>query len=174
MTHLEELLGECESAQATLSQALSQIVGRQATIDAVEAQVTRVFEVAERSAQDIKAISTAKRDVEGARALLDDMQERLTKTGSAMEDFAERKKQVERLEQRVARADAIARDVKATVELLSAQRVVLDQVLERSGMLAMQTKQVESLIESLRAECTMATTLERTIKAQRTESNNEE
>jgi hypothetical protein len=98
--------------------------------------------------------------------LLDDMQERLTKTGAAMEDFAERKKQVERLEQRVAKADALARDVKATVELLAAQRAVLDQVLERSGQLAMQSKQVEALIESLRTECAMASALERSIRSQ--------
>lgn len=52
-----------------------------------------------------------------------------------MEDCAEREKRVERLEQRVARADALEWDVRSKVELLVAQRAVLDQVLERSGVL---------------------------------------
>jgi hypothetical protein len=71
----------------------------------VESEVKRVFEVAERSARDIRAIS-AGRHVEKPRVLRDDIKERLTKAGAAMEDFAERKQEVERLEQRVARADA--------------------------------------------------------------------
>ena len=143
---------------------LNQVVGRQATIDAVEAQVTRVFDVAERSAQDMKAISAARRDVEGARALLDDMQDRLKNTTSAMEDFAERKKQIERLEKRVAHTDAFARDVRSTVELIAAQRSVIDQVLERTGTLVKQMKQAEGLIESLRSECMLATSLHGTIR----------
>jgi Rad3-related DNA helicase len=165
MTHLEELLRRCESAQASATKALEQIVGRQATVDAVEAQVKRVFEVAERTANGVREIERARRDIEGARALLDDLQERLSKSTTTMSEFLERKREVERLEQRLARAEAVSRDVRSTVEVISAQRSVIDQVLERSGSLAIQAKQAEGLIDALRAECTLATTLQGTLRA---------
>ena len=174
MTHLEELLRRCEAAQASASQALEQIVGRQATVDAVEAQVKRVFGMAERTANDVRDIASARRDIESARALLDDMQERLASTTEAMNDFVERKRQIEQLEQRLARAEALTRDVRSTVELISAQRSVIDQVLERSGSLSVQAKQAEGLIEALRAQCMMATTLHESIRAQRDEGDNGE
>jgi DNA repair ATPase RecN len=174
MTHLEELLRRCEAAQASASQALEQIVGRQATVDAVEAQVKRVFGMAERTANDVRDIASARRDIESARALLDDMQERLASTTEAMNDFVERKRQIEQLEQRLARAEALTRDVRSTVELISAQRSVIDQVLERSGSLSVQAKQAEGLIEALRAQCMMATTLHESIRAQRGEGDNRE
>jgi DNA repair exonuclease SbcCD ATPase subunit len=169
ITHLEDLLVRCEAAQVSASQALDQIVGRQATVDAVEAQVKRVFEVAERTSRDLRLVGSAQRDIEGARALLDEMQERLRSTGTAMSDFVERKRQVEHLEQRLARAEALSRDVRSSVELISAQRSVIDQALERSGTLAVQAKQAEGLVEALRAECTMATSLRDAIRSQREE-----
>ncbi len=174
MTHLEELLRRCEAAQASASQALEQIVGRQATVDAVEAQVKRVFGVAERTAKDVRDIESARRDIESARALLDDMQERLKSTTEGMNDFIERKREIEQLEQRLARAEALTRDVRSTVELLSAQRSVIDQVLERSGALSVQSKQAEGLIDALRAQCMMATTLHESLRVQRGEGDNRE
>jgi DNA repair exonuclease SbcCD ATPase subunit len=124
------------TAQATASQALEQIVGRQATVNAVEAQIKRVFDIAEHTAKDVRDIESARRDVESARVLLDDLQERLKSTTEAMNDFAERKRQVDQLEQRLVRAEALTRDVRSTIEMISAQRSVIDQVLERSGSLS--------------------------------------
>ena len=49
-------------------------MGRQATVDAVEAQVKRVFSIAEHTAKDVRDIESARRDVESARVLLDDLQ----------------------------------------------------------------------------------------------------
>ena len=51
--------------------------------------------------------------------------------------------------------------------MISAQRSVIDQVLERSGSLSVQARQAEGLIESLRAQCVVATTLHDTIREQR-------
>ncbi|HSA57939.1 MAG TPA: hypothetical protein VLE53_19655, partial [Gemmatimonadaceae bacterium] len=108
-------------------------------------------------------------EVESTRALLDDMQERLKGATGAMSDFVERKRQIEQLEQRLARAEALTKDVRSTVDLISAQRSVIDQVLERSGTLAVQARQAEGLIEALRTECVLATTLQGAIRTQRDE-----
>jgi len=174
MTHMEELLRRSDVAQASATQALEQIVGRQATVDAVEAQVKRVFGVAERTATDVRNIESARRDIESARALLDDMQERLKTTTEGMNAFEERKRQIEQLEHRLARAEALTRDVRSTVEMISAQRSVIDQVLERSGLLSVQAKQAEGLIEALRAQCLIGTTLHDAIRAQRSEAEGDD
>ena len=68
----QEQSWRCDVAQVSATQALEQIVGRQATVDAVEAQVKRSFEVAERTARDVRFIESERREVEGTRALLDD------------------------------------------------------------------------------------------------------
>ena len=143
-------------------------------MEAGVALVMRVLGVAERTAKDVRDIESARRDIESARALLDDMQERLKSTTEGMNDFIERKREIEQLEQRLARAEALTRDVRSTVELLSAQRSVIDQVLERSGSLSVQSKQAEGLIDALRAQCMMATTLHESIRAQRGEGDDSE
>ena len=85
-------------------------------------------------------------------------------TTAALASFDEKKRQIEQLEQRLARAEALSREIRSTVDLISAQRSVIDQVLERSGTLGVQAKRAEGLIESLRAECLMATTLRDTLR----------
>jgi hypothetical protein len=89
--------------------------------------------------------------------MLEAMQEQLKSATSSMQDFSEHRRQVEDLERRIARADALALNVRASVEVIAAQRAYVDQVLERSGTLAFQMKQAEALTEALRHECTVAT-----------------
>lgn len=167
LAELEELLGRFEVAQKSASQALEQIMGRQATVDAVHAQVKHVFEIAERTSADVKSISVARQDIEEARAKLEDMRDRIQEATDSMRTFEERRRQIEELEQRLARADALSRDVRSTIEMIAAQRSVVDLVLERSGTLVVQTKQAEALIEVLRAECAIASNLKQSIQVLR-------
>jgi DNA repair ATPase RecN len=173
MGELEELLGRSEVAQKSASQALEQIMGRQATVDAVHAQVKHVFEIAERTSADVKSIAVARQDIEEARTKLEDMRERVQGATDSMRTFEERRRQIEELEQRLARADAISRDVRSTIEMISAQRSVVDLVLERSGTLVVQSKQAEALIEVLRAECSIASTLKGSIQSLREQRETE-
>jgi archaellum component FlaC len=154
-------------AQTTASQALEQITGRQATVDAVHAQVKHVFEIAERTAANVKSISVARQDIEAARSQLDEMRERIEKTNDSMRKFDDRRRQIEELEQRLARADALTRDVQSTIELISAQSSIVDEVLERSGTLVVQSKQAEALIEVLRAESSIASRVRTSLEALR-------
>ena len=167
LSELEELLSRFEVAQKAASQALEQIMGRQATVDAVHAQVKHVFEIAERTSADVKSISVARQDIEEARTKLEDMRDRVQDATASMRTFEDRRRQVEELEQRLARADALSRDVRSTIEMISAQRSVVDLVLERSGTLVVQSKQAEALIEVLRAECAIAGNLKQSIQVLR-------
>jgi chromosome segregation ATPase len=159
MERFEELLGKWEQAQGAAQQALDRIKSRQAMIDALQGQITHVVEIAETTAENVRSIGGARREIEETRQLLLLTQAQLKDAAESMQGFGERKRQVEELEKRLARADALAVNVRSTVEVIAAQRSVVDQVLERSGALAFQMKQAEALAEALRNERALATQL---------------
>lgn len=156
MGNFESLLATWETAQREAALSLEQIGSKQATLDAVGAQVKHVFEIAEKTADHVRSIAAERREIEEARLLLDRTREQLGEATESMRAFAERKWQVDDLERRLARADALARDVRGSAEVLAAQRSVVERVLDRSAALAVQMKQADALVESLRNECAAA------------------
>jgi len=163
LTHFEELLAKWESAQAEAARALEQTLARQGAVEALEAQVKHVFGMAERAVEHVQALGAARREVEETRELLQDTQAQFKAAEDALHGFESRRRQLERAEQRLARAEALAVDVRSTVESLQAQRTVVDHVIERAGALAFQIKQAEALVEVLRRERTLATDLKAAI-----------
>ncbi|HEY7878947.1 MAG TPA: hypothetical protein VIC55_12010, partial [Gemmatimonadaceae bacterium] len=159
MAGFEELLAAWDVAQREAMLALEQIASKQATLDAVNAQVKHLFEIAERTGEHVRSIASQRHEIEETRLVLDTTREQLASATEAMRTFAERKWQVDDLERRLARADALARDVRSAAEVLTAQRAVVDRVLERSSALAVQMKQADALAESLRTECAAAAQL---------------
>jgi DNA repair exonuclease SbcCD ATPase subunit len=156
LTHFEELLGKWDSAQAEAARALEQTLARQGAVEALEAQVKHVFELAERAVDDVQTLGAARREVEETRELLQDTQTQFKAAETALAGFEARRRQLERAEQRLARAEALAVDVRSAVEALQAQRTVVDHVIERAGALTFQMKQAEALVEVLRRERTLA------------------
>jgi len=174
MQHFEALLGQWDTAQSAATHALEQINSRQTMIDAVQGQITHLGEIAERTAEDVRSIAVARRDVEETRALLDSTQDALKSATETMRGFEGRQQQVEHLERRLARADALATTVRSTVEVIAAQRSVVDQALERSGALALQLKQAEALSDGLRTQCQFATQLRTAVEELRLEHADED
>jgi DNA repair ATPase RecN len=174
MQNFETLLAQWENAQTMAAHALEQITGRQAMIDAVDGQITHLGEIAERTAEDVRSIAAARRDVEETRSLLDNTQDALASAAETMRGFEGRQQQVEQLERRLARADALASTVRSTVEVIAAQRSVVDQAMERSAALALQVKQAEALSDGLRAQCQLATQLRSAVEQLRLENASEE
>lgn len=164
MANFEELLGRWEAAQREATLALEQIAGKQATLDAVNAQVKHVFEIAERTGEHVRSIAAQRHEIEETRLVLDTTREQLAGATEAMRTFAERKWQVDDLERRLARADALARDVRSAAEVLTAQRAVVDRVLERTAALAVQMKQADAIAEALRTECAAAAQLQAAVE----------
>jgi chromosome segregation ATPase len=169
MQSFESLLGQWETAQTAATHALEQINSRQAMIDAVQGQITHLGEVAERTAEDVRSIAVARRDVEETRTLLDTTQDALKSATDAMREFEGRQQQVEQLERRLARADALATTVRSTAEVIAAQRSVMDDALDRTGALAVQLKQAEAVSDSLRTQCQLATQLRSAVEELRLE-----
>ena len=156
LTHFEELLGKWESAQTEAAKALEQTLARQAGVEAIEAQVKHVFDLAERTVEDVQAIGSARREIEETRTILIETQAQFKATEETLQGFEARKRQLERAEQRLARAEALALGIRSTVESLTAQKAVVDHAMESAGALGFQMKQAEALIGALRRERDLA------------------
>jgi chromosome segregation ATPase len=165
LAHFEELLSKWESAQAEAAKALEQTLARQAGVEAIEAQVKHVFDLAERTVEDVQAIGSARREIEETRSILLATQEQFKTTEETLKGFESRKRQLERAEQRLARAEALALGIRATVESLTAQKTVVDHAMESAGALGFQMKQAEALIAALRRERDLACDLKAAVAA---------
>jgi DNA repair protein SbcC/Rad50 len=165
LSHFEELLGKWESAQAEAGKALEQTLARQAGVEAIEAQVKHVFDLAERTVEDVQSIGSARREIEETRAMLQATQDQFKATEETLQGFEARKRQLERAEQRLARAEALALGIRATVESLVAQKTVVDHAMESAGALSFQMKQAEALIGALRRERDLACDLKTAVAA---------
>ncbi len=165
LSQFESLLDKWESAQSEAAKGLEQTLARSAAVEALEAQVRHVFGLAERAVADVQAIGSARREVEETRELLEQTQVQFRATEDSLQGFEVRKRQLERAEQRLARAEALALGVRSTVESLQAQKTVMDHALETAGALTVQMKQAEGLIAALRRERTLACELKAAIAA---------
>src|SRR5918993_580758 len=165
LTRFEELLGKWESAQTQAAKALEQTLARQAGVEAIEAQVKHVFDLAERTVEDVQSIGSARQEIEETRAMLQATQDQFKTTEETLKGFESRKRQLERAEQRLARAEALALGIRATVESLTAQKTVVDHAMESAGALGFQMKQAEALIGALRRERDLACDLKAAISA---------
>src|SRR5437899_1243865 len=73
MAQFEERLAKWEAVESHLTRALEQVSQRQATIDALQADMHRLFEVAERTVDDVRSIAAAKEEVTQTRAMLENV-----------------------------------------------------------------------------------------------------
>jgi len=165
LSHFEDLLAKWESAQAQAAKALEQTLARQAGVEAIEAQVKHVFDLAERTVEDVQNIGSARREIEETRTMLLATQEQFRATEETLRGFESRKRQLERAEHRLARAEALALGIRATVESLMAQKTVVDHAMESAGALGFQMKQAEALIAALRRERDLACDLKAAVAA---------
>ena len=165
LTHFEELLAKWESAQTQAAKALDQTLARQAGVEAIEAQVKHVFDLAECTVEDVQSIGSARQEIEETRAMLQATQDQFKTTEETLKGFESRKRQLERAEQRLARAEALALGIRATVESLTAQKTVVDHAMESAGALSFQMKQAEALIGALRRERDLACDLKTAVAA---------
>jgi DNA repair protein SbcC/Rad50 len=173
LIHFEELLGKWESAQTEAAKALEQTLARQAGVEAIEAQVKHVFDLAERTVEDVQTIGSARREIEETRSMLMATQEQFKTTEETLRGFESRKRQLERAEQRLARAEALAMGIRSTVESLTAQKAVVDHAMESAGALGFQMKQAEALIAALRRERDLACDLKAAVAALSDEGEDE-
>src|SRR5207248_37925 len=70
MAQFEERLAKWEAVESQLTRALEQMNQRQATVDAMQADMHRLYEVAEKTTDDVRSIAGAREEVGQTRAML--------------------------------------------------------------------------------------------------------
>ena len=146
MAQFEEQFAKWHGTEAQLSRALEQAAQRQASVDALRADLSRLFEVAERTVEHVRAIAGAKEQVSQTRAMLEDVLDLVGNAREAATGLGQRQRQIEQAETRLARVEALLVDTESSLQALHGQKAFLDQVIERAGTLEFYTKQAESLI----------------------------
>ena len=150
MAQFEERLAKWHATEEQLMRALEQAAQRQATVDALQADLYRLFEVAERTVDHVRSIAGAKEQVSETRAMLENVLELVSHAHDAANGLGHRQRQIEQAEERLARVEALLAHVGSSMETLQGQKGFLDQVIEKAGTLEFYAKQADGLIAMLR------------------------
>jgi hypothetical protein len=73
-----------------------------------------------------------------------------------MKTLVDRRRQLDRAEERLAHADTLLTDLRGSLEILLSQKAQVDYFLEQANTLSLEAKQAESLLTTLREERRMA------------------
>ncbi len=152
IAQFEERLAKWEVVESHLTRALERVTQRQSTLDALQADMHRLFEIAERTVDDVRSIAAAKEEVTQTRAVLETVLGLVSHVHDAANGLDHRRRQVEQAEERLARVEGLLADMAANLETLRGQKALMDQVMEQAGSLEVHTKQAEALISTLRQE----------------------
>jgi chromosome segregation ATPase len=156
MALFEERLAKWEALDGRLARTLDQVGERQTTLDALQADMHRLFGVAERTVEDVRSIAAARQEVAETRTLLETVLGLVGETHDAASGLDHRKRQVERAEERLGRVEAMLDELQQTLESIHAQKAALEQAVEQAGALQFETRQAEALVGALREERALA------------------
>ena len=128
------------------------MLAREESVDQVRSDVQELFAASEKTLEDVRAISAARDEVQSATEMLGSVRTKADAMSEALDDIDERQQQIEQAELRLGRADALLREIRAGLESLTSQRVVVDQVIATSGKLSFEAREAEGLINELREQ----------------------
>jgi chromosome segregation ATPase len=152
MAQFEERLAKWEAVESQLTRALEQMNQRQATVDAMQADMHRLYEVAEKTTDDVRSIASAREEVGQTRATLETVLSMMTHVHDAANTLDHRKRQVEQAEERLARAETLLAEIQTGLAQLFGQKALLDQAATQAGSLEFHTKQAEAVMAALKRE----------------------
>ena len=174
MAQFEERLAKWEAVESQVTRAIEQMTQRQATVDAMQADMHRLYEVAEKTTDDVRAIAAAREDVGQTRTMLETVLNMVSHVHDAANTLDHRKRQVEQAEDRLARAEALLAEMQAGMERLSGQKALIDQAVTQASALEFHTKQAETVIAALRQEREIADTVRTAVGQLREERRSED
>jgi chromosome segregation ATPase len=148
----EHRLAKWEVVDQQVARTLEQISARQGTIEALQANLDRMVQMAERATSSVREINSAQHEIEQSRGLLDDVVGRLQEVRNMASTLDDRKRQIGTAEERLARVEALLVDVGSSLEGLERQKAIADQVVETAGSLQFLLKQAQATMEGLREE----------------------
>lgn len=152
LNQFEERLNRWNLADQNVSKSLEDIAARQNTVGALQADLDRMFAMAENTATHVREIAAAHREIEDSRDLLQEVRTQLEEVRGTATKLDERKRQLAKAEERLARADGLLVDVRSSLEALQGQKALVDQAVEKAGSLQFLLRQAEAVIDGLREE----------------------
>jgi chromosome segregation ATPase len=152
LSQFEERLAKWEPVEKEVTRSLEQIAARQGTVESLQADLDRMFAMAEKTATEVREITSAHQEIEQSRRLLKEVMDRLQQMRDTADGLDERRRQMTKAEERLARADALLVDVRSSLEALQGEKAIVDQAVEKAGSLQFLLKQAEATIEGLRQE----------------------
>jgi chromosome segregation ATPase len=152
LDRFEERLTTWNLVEQDVARSLEQLSSRQGTVDALQADLERMFAMAEKTAIEVREITSAQREVEDSRKLLDSVMKRLSDVRDLASALDERKRQMGKAEERLARTEALLVDVQSSLEVLQGQKVLVDQAVEKAGSLQALVRQADATAASLRED----------------------
>src|SRR5262249_36835582 len=139
----EERLTAWGAVDESVSRSLEDIASRQDTVAALQADLGRMFEMAEKTVTDVRQIASAHREIEESRELLKHVVTQLEEVRSTANTLDERERQMSKAEERLARAEGLLADVGSSIEALQGQKAIVDQAIEKAGSLQFLVRQAE-------------------------------
>jgi DNA repair exonuclease SbcCD ATPase subunit len=152
LDQFEERLTTWATVEEQIARSLEQISAREATVETLQADLNRMFAMAEKTTAEVRAITSAQREIQDSRRFLDQVTSQLREIRGMTTALDERKREMAQAETRLARAEALLADVRFNVSALQGQKVIVDHAVEKAGSLQFLLKQAESMIEGLREE----------------------
>ncbi len=148
----EARLAEWRGAEQQLVLALEQTAARQGTVSALGAEIRTLYDMAERTQVNAQAVAEAEPRLSRTRTELEALLDRVGDADGVLRTLEDRRRQVDRAEERLAHADALLVDVRSVLETILAQKAQVDHFLEKAQSLVLETRRTEGLLETLREE----------------------
>jgi|GEM_PF-823526 len=152
----EARLAEWRGVEQQLAHAMEQAAARQLTVTALQSEIRALYEKIEGVQQDARAVAEAQPQIATTRIALDDILAKLDDSDGVMKTLVDRRRQLDRAEERLAHADTLMTDLRGALEILLSQKAQVDYFLEQANSLSLEAKQAESLLTTLREERRMA------------------
>jgi DNA repair exonuclease SbcCD ATPase subunit len=150
ITEFEQRLAKWQTTETTVAHALENATQRQATIDALKGEIHRMFEIAQQTTDDVRAIAGAREELSDSRGTLEGIVSEIRTVRQEADRLDARRRDMSEIDQQIARAEALMIDIGSTLNTLHGQKAFLDQVMETAGSLRFQAKQAEALIAAMR------------------------
>lgn len=170
----EERLAKWTPVEKEIALSLDQITARLGTVETLREDLDRMFTTAEKTATEVREITSAQQEIEQSRQLLGEVLERLQEARDVASSLDERKRQMVKAEERLARAEAVLTDVQSSLEALQGQKALVDQAVEKSGSLQFLLKQAEATIDGLREERELTSRVRAAVAAVRNDEDDDE
>ena len=167
----EGKLSQWEPIEKEILTSLDQISSRQGIVETLRADLDRMFATTEKTAGEVREITSAQQEIEQSRRLLAEVMEKLVEVRDTASGLDERKRQMSKAEERLARAEAVLQDVRSSLEALQGQKEIVDQAVEKAGSLQFLVKQAEAVMDGLRGERDMTARVRAAVSVVRNEQD---